>query len=211
MGMKARYADRRCLLLVMILAIATVFAGCKSGGLIGMHEDANKPMAQATFWGTSGKMTIETPFQMETKAEKIPLEGDGAEAFDQAERFTGTGNGMAVTIQHGVLKTELAKNVEAQVDEFLDAAADGDVEGIKEIKKFRNIKIVSNQAKQIHQNACRLVVVTYDDNKGPYQTKLLYGVKGQDVWRIGIDMSASDHLADQYSDKIVDSFTMEGK
>lgn len=209
--MKARCVDSRCLILVMLLAMMFALAGCKSGGLIGMQEDANKPMEQAIFWGTTGKMTIETPFKMGTKAEKIPLEGDGAEAFNQAESFTGTGNGMAVTIQHGVLKTEIAKNVEAQVDEFLDAAADGDVEVIKETKKFRNIKIVSNQAKKIHQNACRLVVVTYDDNKGLYQTKLLYGVKGQDVWRIGIDMSASDHLADQYSDKIVDSFTMEGK
>lgn len=204
-----RIDNCRWLAPIMILAMAFVLAGCTSGGLLEMQEDANKPMEQATFWGTGGKMTIETPFKMGTKAETEPLEGEGAEAFDQAERFTGTGNGMAVTIEHGVLKTEIAKNVEGRIDEFLDAAADEDVEEIKTTKKFRNIKIVSNKAKEIHQNPCRLVVVTYDDNKGRYQTKLLYGVKGQDVWRVGIDMMASDHLADEYSEKIVDSFHME--
>ena len=210
--MQRTWRDRKIRLGFFVLLVMSLFLmGCKSGGLMEMQEDANKPMEQATFWGTSGKMMIEAPFKMNTKAEKIPLEGEAVEAFNQAEKFTGTGNGMAVTIQHGVLKTEIAKNVEGQVDEFLDEAAGGDVEEVKETKKFRNIKIVSNKAKEIHQNSCRLVVVTYDDNKGRYQTKLVYGVKGQDVWRIGIDMLASDHLADEYSDKIVESFHMECK
>ena len=72
--MQRTWRDRKIRLGFFVLLVMSLFLmGCKSGGLMEMQEDANKPMEQATFWGTSGKMMIEAPFKMNTKAEKIRL------------------------------------------------------------------------------------------------------------------------------------------
>lgn len=199
----------KCILLILILFVCSLFSGC--GGLIGLFEKCNTPLQTYEITGSASKIKIDVPCEL--KDEPLNNMNTFLDMIKGYKHKVGVSDTLAVKVLCCSVDTEKVEEMTGEPYRFdLEEAAEGALKDIKALPGSKNAKKESSEKIKINKINAMKVKISYTTNNKNKNTDIVADYiifsKEEDSWIICTHYRKDDFVASSISEKIFKSIVI---
>lgn len=192
----------------LLIAVCVFLFGCKTGGLMEMEKDDNKPLIKAEIKTEEQSMLIQAPIDMNVKLIPLPIEEDLKDFILKRENVTRNNDKTVCSITHVVFDKRIIEQPDYDEKKCLKLFVKEAVDIMQENKQMQDFSIDESEYINIGESTAQMLDISYKANGYKLMKKVVYIIKNNSVWAVCYDMEYNDKKAYKDADNSLKSIVI---